>query len=62
MGNVTDSTALATQVQAIRKITEQFAKESHEKSNEQLIAEIDFIKGLLDQTKNYLVKKDSSIL
>jgi hypothetical protein len=62
MGTVIDNTPLATQLQTIRKVTEQFMKENSEKSAEQLIAEIDFVKSLLDQTKNYLVKKNNIIL
>ena len=62
MGNVIDNTPLATQLNTIRKITEQLMKESGEKSDEQLIAELDFVKSLLEQTKNYLIKKNGIIL
>jgi hypothetical protein len=62
MEHVTGSTTLATRLQTIRKITDQFAKEYDSKSEEQLIAEIDFIKGLLDETKSYLTKNNNPIL
>lgn len=62
MENVIDNTPLTTQLNTISKITEQLMKKSGEKSAEQLIAEIDFVKSLLDQTKNHLIKKNGIIL
>lgn len=61
MRHVTDSTTLAIRLEAIRKITDQFTKEDSGRSPEQLVAEIEFIKGLLDETKNFLVEKNNLI-
>lgn len=62
MRNVIYNDELVVRLQTIRKTTEQFSKEDSRKSIEQLIAEIDIIKELLDETKNHLNKKHNVIL
>jgi len=62
MENVIYNAELVIQLQTIRKATEQFSKEDRFKSADQLIAEIDIIKSLLDRTRNYVTKTSDSIL
>jgi hypothetical protein len=62
MTNVIYNDELVVRLQTIRKTTEQFSKEDSTKSTEQLIAEIEIIKNLLDETKNHLIKKNNPIL
>jgi len=62
MENVIYNAELVIQLQIIRKATEQFSKEDRFKSADQLIAEIDIIKSLLDHTRNYVTKTSDSVL
>ena len=62
MEDVIYNAELVIQLQTIRKATEQFSKEDRFKSADQLIAEIDIIKSLLDHTRNYVTKTTDSIL
>ena len=62
MADVNYNHELIVRLQTIRKTTEQFSKADGRKSTEQLIAEINIIKELLDETKNHLIKKDGSII
>ncbi len=62
MADVIYNHELVVRLQTIRKTTEQFSKADDRKSTEQLIAEINIIKELLDETKNHLIKKDGSII
>lgn len=62
MGDVIYNDELVVRLQTIRKTTEQFAKADGRKSTEQLIAEINIIKELLDETKNHLIRKNGIIL
>lgn len=62
MTSVIYNDELVVRLQTIRKTTEQFSKEDSTKSTEQLIAEIEIIKNLLDETKNHLIKKNNPIL
>jgi hypothetical protein len=62
MMNVIYNDELLVRLHTIRKTTEQFSKEDEFKSVDQLIAEIDMIKKLLDNTKDYLANSNNIIL
>jgi hypothetical protein len=62
MGDVIYNDELVVRLQTIRKTTEQFSKADGRKSTEQLIAEINIIKELLDETKNHLISRYGIIL
>lgn len=62
MTDVVYNDQLLVRLHTIRKATEQLSKEDSKKTAEQLIAEIDIIKSLLDETRSHLVKKSNLIL
>lgn len=51
---------LITRLQTIQETAEQFCELPKDKSAEQLIAEIDMLKMLLNTTRKYLVEKLTS--
>jgi hypothetical protein len=54
METITYTRALKAQLDLIKKVSEELAKEEPEKSIEQFVAEIEFVKSLLDETKGFV--------